>query len=155
MDRHGDSDRRMPRLRAGAAAVLVLVAAFWGAGSGAADGVQITVDLGEQLMIVRRDGMGVGAWPVSTARSGKSTPVGRFTPYLMKRMHRSSLYGGAPMPHSIFFSGDYAIHGTDATGRLGSPASAGCVRLHPNDAETLFDLVREVGMAATVIEIRD
>jgi hypothetical protein len=34
----------------------------------------------------------------------------------------------APMPHSIFFRGGYAIHGSYATGSLGRPASPGCIR---------------------------
>jgi lipoprotein-anchoring transpeptidase ErfK/SrfK len=121
----------------------------------AAERLEVIVDLSEQLMLVRRDGMGVAAWPVSSARTGKVTPIGAFKPYLLKRMHRSSLYNDAPMPHSIFFSGDYAIHGTTSTDRLGSPASAGCVWLHPDDARTLFDLVLETGIAETRIEIRE
>ena len=40
-------------------------------------------------------------------------------------------YHMSPMPHSIFFRGGYAIHGTYATGSLGRPASHGCVRLSP------------------------
>ena len=113
------------------------------------------VDLGKNLMQVLRNGPPQRVWPVSTARSGKATPMGEFRPYLLKRMHYSSLYDNAPMPHSIFFSGDYAIHGTTATTRLGSPASAGCVRLHPDDAAILFDLVRETGIGETMIEIRE
>jgi single-stranded-DNA-specific exonuclease len=38
-------------------------------------------------------------------------------------MVHSAKYGNAPMPHSIFFYGQYAIHGTNAVGALGSPAS--------------------------------
>jgi len=71
----------------------------------------------------------------------------------MKRMHYSTLYNNAPMPHSLFFSGNFAIHGTDQTERLGTPASAGCVRLHPENAARLYALVQEKGRANTLIEI--
>lgn len=38
------------------------------------------------------------------------------------------------MPHSIFFHGGYAIHGSYEINRLGGPASHGCIRLHPANA---------------------
>ena len=115
----------------------------------------VTVDLSDQRMRVERDGTELHDWPVSTAREGKCTPVGTYRPVLLKRMHYSTLYDGAPMPHSIFFSGNYAIHGTTQTDRLGRPASAGCVRLHPDNAAALFGYVTEVGKAATEIVIRE
>jgi hypothetical protein len=58
------------------------------------------------------------------------------------------------MPHSIFFHGGYAIHGSYAISQLGGPASHGCVRLHPRDAATLFKMVKAEGMANTKIVIR-
>ncbi len=100
-----------------------------------------------------QDGIVQHVWPVSTAREGKVTPVGTFTPYLLKRMHYSTLYDNAPMPWSIFFAGNYAIHGTTAVDRLGTPASAGCVRLAPENAQLLFDAVQAVGLAQTRIVI--
>ena len=45
------------------------------------------------------------------------------------------------MPHSIFFSGGYAIHATPHVGNLGRPASHGCVRLSPSNAATLYGIV--------------
>ena len=57
------------------------------------------------------------------------------------------------MPHSIFFHGGYAIHGSYEVSRLGTPASHGCVRLHPSAAAELFSLVRQYGAANTVIQI--
>ena len=76
----------------------------------------------------------------------KVTPRGTYTPQFLSRHHRSSLYDNAPMPFAIFFRGNYAIHGTDQIGRLGRPASAGCVRLHPDHAARLFSLTQQVGM---------
>lgn len=46
------------------------------------------------------------------------------------------------MPYSIFFNGGYAIHGSYEISRLGSPASHGCIRLHPQNAAELFALVK-------------
>lgn len=82
------------------------------------------------------------SWPVSTARRGYYTPTGVFYPYSLQPMHYSRKYDNAPMPHSIFFSGGYAIHATPHTGNLGRPASHGCVRLSPANAATLYNIVR-------------
>lgn len=104
------------------------------------------VDIATQTMTVYLDGNPTYTWPVSTARQGKVTPVGVFRGQSLSRHHRSSLYDGAPMPFAIFFRGNYAIHGTNQISRLGQPASAGCVRLHPDHAAVLFDLTRNVGL---------
>lgn len=121
---------------------------------GQAPEVVALVTLSTQTMEVFRSGSLLHSWPVSTARAGKVTPVGEFTPQWLSRDHRSTLYDGAPMPFSIFFRGNYAIHGTTETHRLGHPVSAGCVRLHPDHAEILFELAREVGLARMRIVIR-
>ena len=83
--------------------------------------------------------------PVSTARRGYRTPTGTFRPQALAVWHRSTIYSGSPMPHSIFFHGGYAIHGSYETKYLGRPASHGCVRLHPSTAAALFSLVRKYG----------
>jgi lipoprotein-anchoring transpeptidase ErfK/SrfK len=94
-------------------------------------------------------------WNVSTGRKGYRTPTGVYQPYLLKKMHYSSKYDNAPMPHSIFFYGGYAIHATEAINKLGSPASHGCIRLHPKNARWLFRLVQEYGAENTTIYIQN
>lgn len=132
---------------------LALVALLLAPLPGAAAELLARIDLSDQEMSVYVDGRLQHRWPVSTARAGKVTPTGLFYVQSMKRTHYSTLYHGAPMPWSLFFSGNYAIHGTDQTQRLGQPASAGCIRLHPENAKTLFNLVLEHGRADTLIEI--
>jgi lipoprotein-anchoring transpeptidase ErfK/SrfK len=70
-------------------------------------------------------------------------------------MHYSSKYENSPMPHSVFFRGGYAIHGTNYVKRLGRPASHGCIRLAPSNAATLYKLIRRHGMKKTRISIRN
>ena len=113
------------------------------------------IDKSEQRMSVHVNGRARYSWPVSTARRGKITPNGTFTAYFLSRHHRSSLYDNAPMPYSIFFHSHYAIHGTDQISRLGRPASAGCIRLHPDNARILFDLTKTVGLDNMKVVIRD
>jgi len=137
-------------LRRAALCTLVL----WGSAAHSAELV-VRIDLSDQEMTVLLDHAPTHSWPVSTARAGKVTPTGLYSVQSMVPMHYSTLYDNAPMPWSIFFSGNYAIHGTTRTDRLGTPASAGCVRLHPDHARTLYDLVQSHGRDMTLIEIVD
>jgi hypothetical protein len=104
--------------------------------------VVVTVDKSAQRLTVEVDGAMRYQWPVSTARWGYRTPNGSYRPERLERQWYSRKYDWSPMPHSIFFSGGYAIHGSYEVSRLGRPASHGCIRLHPNNAATLFDLVQ-------------
>lgn len=117
--------------------------------------IVIRVDISEQRMTVIQGGERLYSWPVSTARAGKITPRGTYQPQWFSKYHRSSKYNNAPMPHSVFYSGDYAIHGTDAIGNLGTPASAGCVRLHPDNAAVLYEMVYRTGKDDTFIVVQD
>ena len=116
--------------------------------------VEARIDLSEQRMRVYQNGFLRYTWPVSTARRGYVTPVGNYRPQRLEKMWYSRKYHMSPMPHSVFFRGGYAIHGTDAVKRLGSPASHGCVRLHPDNARVLFELIRRYGKSATTIIVR-
>ena len=111
------------------------------------------VEISTQTMTVLRNGAVVDRWKVSTAGRGYRTPTGRYAPTRMHKMWYSKKYHNSPMPHSIFFRGGYAIHGTGSIKRLGSPASHGCVRLHPANAAKLYALVREAGAGNTSIVI--
>jgi lipoprotein-anchoring transpeptidase ErfK/SrfK len=118
----------------------------------AAAEVVITVDKATQRMTVMVDGSERYTWAVSTGLAG-GPPNGTSRPERLERNWHSHLFGMAPMPHSIFFRGPYAIHGTTAVSRLGQRASHGCVRLHPDNAATLFSLVQQQGPANTRIVI--
>lgn len=114
--------------------------------------VDITVDLSEQEMFVQTPD-GQALWPVSTGKDGHDTPEGKFAVQRMYVEHYSRKYDNAPMPHSIFFKDGYAIHGTWDVDNLGTPASRGCVRLHPISASLLFRTVEYYGMQNTSIRI--
>ena len=90
-------------------------------------------------------------WAVSTARRGYRTPPGNNYVQRMVRMWYSRKYDMSPMPHSLFFYGGYAIHGTGAIRQLGRPASHGCVRLHPANARALYPLVGSYGGARILV----
>jgi lipoprotein-anchoring transpeptidase ErfK/SrfK len=123
---------------------VLIYAALAGIAPAKAD-VVVSISISQQSMTVTVDGMDRFVWPVSTARRGYVTPTGSYRVQSMHKMHYSSLFNDAPMPFTIFFHGHYAIHGTYEVKKLGRPASAGCIRLHPDNARFLFDLVKERG----------
>jgi len=131
---------------------IALSAAILAAGPARAE-VVIQVNKATQRMTVVRDGQPIYQWAVSTGRAGYGTPSGVFGPQRMARSWFSHAYYNSPMPHSIFFHGGYAIHGSYAINRLGGPASHGCIRLHPSNAATLFSLVSHEGPGRTRIVI--
>ena len=133
-------------------ALATLVATFQPSVATAAK-VVATVDLSSQTMTVSQGGVVKYRWPVSTARRGKVTPTGSWSAKWLSRNHRSSRYNNAPMPYSIFFSGNYAVHGTNQVSRLGRPASAGCIRLHPSNAAVLFSMTQRAGLRNTRIVV--
>jgi lipoprotein-anchoring transpeptidase ErfK/SrfK len=115
--------------------------------------IVVDIDRSVQRMAVTVDGVPRYNWRVSTARRGYITPPGTYHPEMLARHWFSKKYYNSPMPHSIFFYGGFAIHGSYEISHLGRPASHGCVRLDPGNAAILFGLVQREGMGATTIVI--
>ena len=111
------------------------------------------VDISAQTMEVLVDGRPAFEWKVSTAGKGYVTPTGSYQPTRMHEMWYSRKYDNAPMPHSVFFHGGYAVPATPHVKRLGTPASHGCVRLHPDNASDFYKLVETFGASNTSIVI--
>jgi lipoprotein-anchoring transpeptidase ErfK/SrfK len=109
--------------------------------------VLIVVNKPTQTMTVTVKGHVRYRWRVSTGATHYSTPDGSYTPFRMELMHYSREWDNAGMPHAIFFTQrGHSIHGSDHPG-LGTNVSHGCVRLTLSNAETLYQLVKSVGMA--------
>jgi hypothetical protein len=129
------------------AAIMVLLTISGPAGAA----VNVQINLSSQTMRVTSGNGESRVWAISSGRRGYVTPRGVYRVQHMARMHYSRKYDNAPMPHSIFFRGGYAIHGTNAVGALGRPASHGCIRLAPGNAAKLFAMVRQEGGARIAI----
>jgi lipoprotein-anchoring transpeptidase ErfK/SrfK len=141
-----------------AAAALTGAMLFLSIGAGpahATNKIVAVVDISDQRMEVLVDGRPTFEWKVSTAGKGYVTPKGSFKPIRLEKMWYSRKYDMSPMPHSVFFSGGYAVHATNAVKRLGTPASHGCIRLHPNDASDFYTLVKAFGPSNTSIVITE
>jgi len=114
--------------------------------------IVVTIDKTTQQMAVSVDGAERYVWPVSTGRPGYDTPNGTFKPNRMDADHLSQEWDNAPMPHTIFFDlHGHAVHGFFDVKHLGLPVSHGCVRLSPDHAATLFELVKAEGMKDTTV----
>ncbi|MGH6853834.1 MAG: L,D-transpeptidase [Aestuariivirga sp.] len=135
--------------------IAVVVAFFLGIGMAQAKLVVISINKISQKMTVSVDGDREFVWPVSTGVARFDTPSGSYRPFRMEKEHFSLEWDDAPMPNSIFFTGEgHAIHGSYHVKSLGRRASHGCVRLAPENAAKLFTLVEKVGMANTRVVVK-
>jgi hypothetical protein len=116
--------------------------------------IVVSIDKTTQKMTVAVEGGQTYVWPVSTGMRGYSTPTGSFTATSMNEIWYSKEWDNAPMPHAVFFIRDgHAIHATYEVKNLGKPASHGCVRLSPQNAATLFELVKKSGLRNTQVVV--
>jgi len=124
------------------------------AGAARATTILINIDKTRQKMTVSLDGVPKYDWPVSTGRPGYATPTGTYTATSMNEVWYSKEWDNSPMPHSIFFMKDgHAIHGSYEVKNLGRPVSHGCVRIAPENATTLFALVKKYGLKNTEVAL--
>ncbi|MEY4744728.1 MAG: hypothetical protein RL272_673 [Candidatus Parcubacteria bacterium] len=105
-----------------------------------AEARSVLIVLDRQFLGAYERGILVASYPVSSGRPDHETPPGTYRVTRKDAEHRSSIYpepdGGWPMPWALRFRGsEYWIHAGDLVGR---PASHGCVRMFPEDAERLF-----------------
>ena len=144
---------RSPTIFSASAAALALALSVPFATAAYAN-IAINIDKSTQHMTVAVDGQQRYSWPVSTGRPGYDTPGGTFKINRMDADHFSQEWDNAPMPHTMFFDlHGHAIHGFSDVKHLGLAVSHGCVRLSPDHAATLFDLVKTEGMANTSVSI--
>jgi lipoprotein-anchoring transpeptidase ErfK/SrfK len=154
---YGGCWRRAPSINVRIPFTLLFAACILVVGSvdSARASIAVHVYLSQQTMNVAIDSADFATWPISTARRGYRTPIGIYKPYQLERMHYSRLYNYTPMPYSLFFHGGYAIHGTTEIRNLGRAVSHGCIRLSPDNARSLFELVQIHGLQNTTIEISE
>gem|GEM_PF-1092413 len=114
--------------------------------------VRILVNLSAQRLTVASPTLN-DTFVISSGKQGHGTPgSGKcFSPDFLDAKHRSSRYNNAPMPNSVFFNGNIAIHATFDTANLGRPASHGCVRVGLETSKKIFALVKAAGRADTSI----
>jgi len=124
--------------------------------------VYIIVNKANQRLYVFLDGALLDTFDVSTGMRGHVTPNmehrfnGRmYKKYTSKKFPGGDYMGLGNMPYAMFVRGGYAIHGTTLGNikYLGRPASHGCIRLHPDNAKLLYELVEKAGVENTWVSI--
>ncbi|MBL7733299.1 MAG: L,D-transpeptidase [Chitinophagaceae bacterium] len=104
------------------------------------------------------------SFPVSTGKGKQYEtpdmnrhPAGPvLTKYDSKKFPGGNYMGLGNMPYAVFISGGYAIHGTTPGNyaKLGTPASHGCIRLHPDNAKLFNALVKTVGLGQVWVRVK-
>lgn len=105
----------------------------------------IHVDLSQQVLVAYEGDKAVFATLVSTGRDGFETPTGIFR--IMSKHVSTTMddeeasdgpYSIEDVPWTMYFSGNFALHGAFWHSSFGRVRSHGCVNLAPSDARWLF-----------------
>ncbi len=117
-----------------------------------------------QRLYLYIDGEAVDTFKVSTGSTRHETPLFDMQPrgpifqkYTSKKYPGGNYNGLGNMPYVVFIQNGYGFHGTTRGNipRLGKKASHGCIRLHPDNAKILNELIRKAGIEnswVTVVE---
>ncbi|AHZ85415.1 L,D-transpeptidase [Bdellovibrio bacteriovorus] len=116
-----------------------------------------------QRMYLYVNGSLRGSWLVSTGMAGYGTPNfdkhpnGRiYDRYSSKKFPGGDYNGLGNMPYAVFISGGFALHGTPQGNwsKLGTRASHGCIRMHPDNGYVFNRLVRSYGKSNVWITVQ-
>lgn len=117
-----------------------------------------------QTMYLFVDGKLESIWKVSSGVEGRGTPNfdrhpnGRvYDTYSSSKFPGGDYNGLGNMPYAVFIEGGFAIHGTPKSNwpKLGTRASHGCIRIHPDNALIFNRLVRKNGISEVWITVQD
>ena len=123
------------------------------------DGTKIVINLASRGLYLYEQGVKTRLYPIACGKPSDPTPVGYYTviekevnPIWRDSRSGEVVYSGPDNPLGyrwISFRPYYGIHGTNNPDSIGSFASRGCIRMHEQDVEELYERV-EVG---TPVEI--
>ena len=105
------------------------------------EGRWIDVDLSEQMLRAYEGTELVASFLVSTGVDRYPTETGQYRIYVMYRyadMHGSD-YFLPDVPFSMYYSGDFSIHGTYWHHNFGTPMSHGCINMDISDAGWIYN----------------
>jgi lipoprotein-anchoring transpeptidase ErfK/SrfK len=101
----------------------------------------IQIDLSDQRLVAWEGGKRLYAIMVSTGKKSTPTLTGVFQiqSKLKSTRMQGTDYDIPDVPHTMYYSGSYAIHGAYWHQKFGTPISHGCVNLPPKQAKRLFN----------------
>ena len=101
--------------------------------------IKIVINTYSKRLALYLDGEVYKSYPVAIGKATTKTPVGEWA-IITKSKNWGGGFGtrwlGLNVPWGI-----YGIHGTNKPGSIGRAASHGCIRMHNNHVEELFELV--------------
>jgi lipoprotein-anchoring transpeptidase ErfK/SrfK len=100
----------------------------------------IQVDLSSQRLIAWQGNQQIHAVIISTGKAGNDTPLGTFS---IQSKHRTARMQGEDydvpdVPFTMYYSGNYAIHGAYWHHQFGTRVSHGCINVAVDHAEWLY-----------------
>lgn len=107
----------------------------------------IFVEVEDNILYLMQDGKCIKTYPVASGRSGHPSPIGYWK--IIDKSDWGGGFGGRWMGLNVPW-GMYGIHGTSKENTIGSPASAGCIRMYNDDVAELYDIV-PVGTPVTIV----
>lgn len=101
----------------------------------------IDIDLSQQRLFAYEGDQMIASFLVSTGTWQHPTPVGQFHVWI--KMRYSDMSGPGyylpDVPYTMYFYGDYGIHGTYWHDNFGTPMSHGCVNMVTDQAGWLYN----------------
>lgn len=121
-------------------------------------GQHILVDLSEQRLWAYENGGLVMDFLISSGRRGSETPLGITTVTDKLPVHDYRWFGGGRLTYfipdvkwNLRFRRHYYIHSATWHNNFGQPMSAGCVNVHPDDAEKIYEWAK-VGAVVEIVK---
>ena len=101
----------------------------------------LEIDLSDQRLFAWEGNTRVHAVIVSTGKSSTPTRTGKFT--IQQKIPQQRMQGAGynlpNVPHVMYYSGNYAIHGAYWHNNFGIPVSHGCINVAPDHARWFYD----------------
>lgn len=108
----------------------------------------IIVDTAEHTLSLYMDNEFYKSYPIAVGKKSSPTPKG-VTTIANKSVNPGGPYGSRWMGLA-FHGGHYGIHGTNNPNSIGKSVSKGCIRLHNEDVNELYDIV-PIGTTVEII----
>jgi hypothetical protein len=124
----------------------------------------IQVVKSRQTLFLYENGALVDSFKVSTGTKSHPTPNINMRPlgptyvkYTSRKYPEGNYKGLGNMPYVVFIKDGYGIHGTTPGNflHLGHRASHGCIRLHPEEAKRVYELVNQYGLQNTWVKVHE
>ena len=99
----------------------------------------IVVNTYSRQLVLYKDGEIYKTFPIAVGKATTKSPVGEWA-IISKSKNWGGGFGSRWLGLNVPW-GIYGIHGTNKPGSIGRAASHGCIRMHNNHVEELYDIV--------------